>query len=604
MSTILTINNGETGLATRNKINSNFANLNADLITAEASISDLIANSWVKNLTVTDANTIQNTVTSDISAQTGVTTFVGLDWDITRGARTSTGAIDFIKLSTDGNKVFNIRAIDGTAHVDIGSHGLEENGINIGGSTYKSALRVNDYGAVNEAQFIVHRHSTTLAPVILGARANNDTTSHTAVTTGQSMLSIYGSGYTGSMYNLFGSIEFEADIGTISDTSSPGKIVFKTTPDSSNIPVTAMEIMGNKEIKTYNTLYMSQGKYIRNITNPLTGIQFGNAIAIYGTADVRSYAGNGYAVSDYVNNVLVSSVGSSGYIDLKSANEQTLTEIDFSALGVPAAGTAYMGMDLTDSKFKVKNDAGATFVMGGAFTADSDTQITPSTAIVLDHATNNEVGLSINYTTNKAAGNDTGLLINQTDTLSPNISYLFDAQVGGISQLTISNNGDLTLSTGDLFINSSSVWIKSAGATSMTLGVNGSDIGKITSAGVTVNNVTGGIIRNVAAGLGVANINPHNLDSNTGIGGDGNDILTLLAGGFEGIRIEENTGVIRLGFYTAVPVIQATAMTTADVNAPNSGDATTDTLISNLRTRINELEAMLSASGGGIGVCA
>ncbi len=82
---------------------------------------------------------------------------------------------------------------------------------------------------------------------------------------------------------------------------------------------------------------------------------------------------------------------------------------------------------------------------GGAFEADVDTQITPSTSIVLDHASNNEVGLNLAYTTNKAAGNDTGLVVNQTDTASPGTSYLADFQVGGNSKLSIDNYGYIRL---------------------------------------------------------------------------------------------------------------------------------------------------------------
>ena len=80
---------------------------------------------------------------------------------------------------------------------------------------------------------------------------------------------------------------------------------------------------------------------------------------------------------------------------------------------------------------------------GGAFGADVDTQITPSTAVVLDHAINNEVGLSLSYTTSKAAGNDTGLLIAMTDTASPGTSLPLDVQVGGSSILSVTEAGTL-----------------------------------------------------------------------------------------------------------------------------------------------------------------
>lgn len=64
--------------------------------------------------------------------------------------------------------------------------------------------------------------------------------------------------------------------------------------------------------------------------------------------------------------------------------------------------------------------------------------------VLLDDASGNQVALAINYETDKAAGNDTGLQINMTDTGSPGISYLIDAQVGGVSKFSVDNAGDLT----------------------------------------------------------------------------------------------------------------------------------------------------------------
>ena len=95
---------------------------------------------------------------------------------------------------------------------------------------------------------------------------------------------------------------------------------------------------------------------------------------------------------------------------------------------------------------------------GGAFAADANTLITASTAIVLGQATGDETALTLNYTTNKAAGNDTGLLVNQTDTLSPGTSKLLDLQVGGVSKFSVASSGATTISGsglmgGDLIVN-------------------------------------------------------------------------------------------------------------------------------------------------------
>ena len=66
---------------------------------------------------------------------------------------------------------------------------------------------------------------------------------------------------------------------------------------------------------------------------------------------------------------------------------------------------------------------------------------------LLDAATGDEVALSLNYTVNKAtSGNDTGLVINQTDTASPGTSLLLDLRQGGTSRFTVASDGTVNAS--------------------------------------------------------------------------------------------------------------------------------------------------------------
>lgn len=120
----------------------------------------------------------------------------------------------------------------------IGDPGTEDGGINIAGVTYQSTFKVSDIDGTNYAQTILHRHSTTLEPLIVGARSNSDDGTHADITAGQNVLSIYGAGWAGSNYKLFGSIDIGADsAGTISDTSAPGRMRRFITPDGSITPV-------------------------------------------------------------------------------------------------------------------------------------------------------------------------------------------------------------------------------------------------------------------------------------------------------------------------------------------------------------------------------
>jgi hypothetical protein len=89
---------------------------------------------------------------------------------------------------------------------------------------------------------------------------------------------------------------------------------------------------------------------------------------------------------------------------------------------------------------------------GGAFDADANTQITPATPIVLDQATGDEAALTLDYTTNKAtSGDDTGLLIDFTDTDSPGTSYPFKIDVNGTTKLQLDYTGGNYLSNAGSF---------------------------------------------------------------------------------------------------------------------------------------------------------
>ena len=139
-----------------------------------------------------------------------------------------------------GNSLASL-ALTGTTTAEkliIGNIGTESAGVNINGTTYESLLKVSDIAGTNNAQNILHRHSTTLEPMLLGARSNSNTTSETDITASQKCVSIVGAGYAGSNYKLFGSMNFSADAtGTISNTSAPGRWSVSVTPNGSITPV-------------------------------------------------------------------------------------------------------------------------------------------------------------------------------------------------------------------------------------------------------------------------------------------------------------------------------------------------------------------------------
>jgi hypothetical protein len=161
---------------------------------------------------------------------------------------TSAGTSGYL-LSSDGsgNLSFTNSLPAIAAPLKVGDVGSEGSGIDISGVTYDSSFKVSDIDGTNFAQTILHRHSTTLEPLIVGARSNSNTSAHTNVSGGQNLFSVYGAGYAGSNYKLFGSMSLGASsAGTISNTSAPGKFTLSVTPNGGTTPQAALTIDQDK----------------------------------------------------------------------------------------------------------------------------------------------------------------------------------------------------------------------------------------------------------------------------------------------------------------------------------------------------------------------
>ncbi len=74
------------------------------------------------------------------------------------------------------------------------------------------------------------------------------------------------------------------------------------------------------------------------------------------------------------------------------------------------------------------------------------------------------------------------------------------------------------------------------------------------------------------------------------------DATNIALGTTTGTKFGTSTSQ-KLGFFNATPVVQPTALTAANASALNTGDATSDTVIGNMRTRIGEIETKLKALG-------
>jgi hypothetical protein len=161
---------------------------------------------------------------------------------------TITGSVNFT-----ANVVADL--INANSHIIGGAFNgdEEESSIKVNGHNYTSKLVVADINDENIAQVLLHRHSTEWEPILASARSNSDTTEHVDVTNGQNVLSIYGTGSAGADYKIFGGISIAVDNGgTVSNTSSPGQIIFLTTPDGSVLPQSAL-VLANDATATFTS---------------------------------------------------------------------------------------------------------------------------------------------------------------------------------------------------------------------------------------------------------------------------------------------------------------------------------------------------------------
>ena len=172
----------------------------------------------------------------------------------------------------------------------VGNTGTEGSVITVNNLTFDSSFKISDIDGSNVAQTIFHKHSTTDEPMIIGARSNSDNIGHSAMTAGQNVFTIYGSGTQGSNYKINGQISIATDIlGSLSNTSSPGKIDFYTTPNGSIWPELAMSINSQKQMTSYGSIV---GTSVSATTISATTYQ-GLPIDIYITGGTYS---NGTAV--------------------------------------------------------------------------------------------------------------------------------------------------------------------------------------------------------------------------------------------------------------------------------------------------------------------
>ncbi len=124
----------------------------------------------------------------------------------------------------------------------------------VNGFTVTEGFRVNSIGSSSLVQAVVHKHSTFVEPTMLYARSYSDDDTHVDVPNNIALASLYSAGWTGTQYSLFTQIRMGTDVGTISDTSAPGKLEFLVSQDGSITPMIAMRLRTTRDAEFYGNI--------------------------------------------------------------------------------------------------------------------------------------------------------------------------------------------------------------------------------------------------------------------------------------------------------------------------------------------------------------
>ena len=211
-------------------------------------------------------------------------------------------------LTTGATLTNNSLSADGTdTNIDLlanpkGTGGFGINGAPTGvvagvGFTSKFCVKNEDSSAIGG--FVQANNTTaTAGSGIFACRSRGTLAAPTVVQSGDNLASLFFLGNDGTDLAIAAVMQVDVD-GTPGNNDMPGRIVFKTTPDGSEIPVEAMRITSaqNVTLATGNLVIGTSGKGIDFSATPGTG-----------TSELL----NDYEEGDWTPNLLVGATGSSG----------------------------------------------------------------------------------------------------------------------------------------------------------------------------------------------------------------------------------------------------------------------------------------------------
>lgn len=282
----------------------------------------------------------------------------------------------------------------------------------------------------------------------------------------------------------------------------------------------------------------------------------------------------------YLDGSNVTQVGSAGGVTLSGPVQTTWSLLNSSGLtlqnAVPLRAYDHTGANPVNAL--VRNNSG-TFTLGAsgqAWTHAGQTTLTHTPAYPGDSP------LVISTTMNGDGSNYYGQRTAVTFSASNSNSVHYLAEFTGTSTYA-ANGPTVTGVRANLTANAASAYLPDATGFEYQGGVNGGFIGLQTGLKIKTPTATGGGFHSTTFyGVLIEDIT-----------GPTNPYAWYSGAGYH--RFGSSSA--RIGFFGATPVVKQAALTGANAGTLNTGDATSDTIIGNMRTRIGDIEARLQSYG-------
>lgn len=157
----------------------------------------------------------------------------------------------------------------------------------VAGVTVTSKFCVKGEGSQPIAGFVHANNTTAASPsIVYACRSRGTIASPAVVQDNDALASFIVAGHDGTDLALAARIDFEVD-GTPGSNDMPTRIIFKTTPDASQVPVEAMRISSGQIVTLANALPIASGGTNGSATPTAGAVSYGT-----GTAYAFSAAGN------------------------------------------------------------------------------------------------------------------------------------------------------------------------------------------------------------------------------------------------------------------------------------------------------------------------